>query len=148
MVCESQPGMYWDRGLCACTGKGVMPRGVDQVQGWDQCGGRGQRNPQEGRAMFETASYSSSWHPFVFVLLGCFITVSVILCATTCYYKRKVMNLKQPQQVPARKTEEKWSIVNNVTESKAQRTARSQNICLPRNPPNVLSQLKTCKSFR
>ena len=106
LVCESQPSTYWDRMLCACTSKGVVPRGVDQ-EDWRGCGGRGQRTPQEGRAMFGTASYSSIQHPIVLVILGCFITMSVFLAAMTCYYRKKVGILKQIQNIPVKKAEHK-----------------------------------------
>jgi hypothetical protein len=143
LACESQASTYWDSVVCACASKGVVPRGVEQVD-WRGCGGRGQRTPQEGRKMFEAARYTTSWYPLVFVILGCFITVSIFLCLTTCYYRKKAARLKQPQNGSVKKPDHNHRGHNNEKEGmKTGRVPRSKSkhILIPKNPPETFSQL-------
>ena len=102
--------------------------------------GRGQRTHLEGRAMFDYPGYAG-WHPLGNVLLGCFITLSVFLSATTCYYRKKFYTLKQPKNVPARKEEYKCKMHRHVHGKKHQRQTLSKQRPEEQNP------LKTYQAF-
>ena len=91
LVCESQPSTYWDTEVCACISKGVVPRGVDARDVYPRDG------PCQGSAhmtSMEDMHAYDNMHAIGYVSLGCFITLSILLLATTLYYRKTFYNLK------------------------------------------------------
>ena len=97
--------------------------------------------------MFGNASYSSIQHPLVFVILGCFITMSVFLAAMTCYYRKKVGILKQIQNIPVKKPEHKCKVHNKEDIRKQQRVSRSKQILVPKIRLLTFSELNNCNAL-
>jgi len=51
--------------------------------------------PQNRSFMFNSLGYTN-WQAVGYVFLGCFITASCFLAASTVYYRKKFYNFKQP----------------------------------------------------
>ena len=97
LICESQAGTYWDNRECACQGKGVVSRGVGQTEP-RECGGRGQRTLQEILGINNPWYMSSPAMAYFF--LGCFITLSIFLYLSTCYYRKRFYLFKKTKRQP------------------------------------------------
>ena len=96
--------------------------------------------------MFGTESYSSSQHPLVFVILGCFITMSVFLAAMTYYYRKKVGILKQIQNIPVKKAEHKCKAHKHENVRKQQRVSRSKQVLMANHRLETFPQLNALAS--
>ena len=97
MICESQTGTYWETMECACQGKGVVSRGLDQAEP-GECGGRGQRKLQE--ILGSNNPWYTSSPAMAYVSLGCFITLSICLFLSTSHYRKKFYLLKKIERQP------------------------------------------------
>ena len=96
-ACESRTSTYWDKSMCLCKSKSVGPRGLDYNN--IDC-----NRDIEGQDYIEY-SIERGFDMFKYVIIGAGITLSILLSATTCYYKRKWQHLKMIEKT---KTERKY----------------------------------------
>ena len=125
-ACESEPNTFWDRDECSCNRKSVVPRGIDTRDA-----------PCRGNVQTELQTFS--FHSFIYVFLGCFITLSIFLSAATLHYRKKFLTLKQlkshPEKKPVNMTKHKCMKDENTRSRRHQRHTYGKEMKLQHSSP-------------
>ena len=117
-----------------CQGKGVVSRGVEQTEP-GECGGRGQRT------LKEILGINNPWYmnspAMAYFFLGCFITLSIFLYLSTCYYRKRFYLFKKTKRQPDKS---KCKINDQQRTNERQHRKRNEvKLLLYRFPPTLTS---------